>query len=217
MVEDLKNIPTYKNLLAPNTRVCSIDSTSLRSSKYDLEAKYGTSTRLGKYKGYKLHLISSNDSIPLMFNFTTANAYDNTFDCCEKLMTPLKNYDPFILLGDAAYDSTKLFELANDLGFKLLTDINYRNADSIYDFTDRCKIENGLYYNSALGEKMYKNRLTIERLFSILKERYNLESPRLYGVERYKSHVMWTLLLYLIEKLIDKENDISNNKFPWNR
>lgn len=52
--------------------------------------------------------------------------------------------------------------------------------------------------------KCIKIRLTIERLFSILKKRYNLESPRLYGFKRYKSHVIWTILLYLIEKLLDE-------------
>ncbi|ADL12503.1 ISNCY-like element ISAcar1 family transposase [Acetohalobium arabaticum] len=203
--------------LNPDTRITSIDATALRSSKNDSDAKLGVSTNLGRYKGYKLHLIASNDSIPLSFKFTTGNVYDNTFDYCKEIMEPLGEHDIFILLGDAAYDSTKLFKLADDLGFKLLTDINYRNADSIDDFTDKCRIENGIYFNSPMGEKMYKNRLTIERSFSILKERYNLEAPRLYGFKRYRSHVMWTLLLYLIEKLIDKENGITDNKFSWNR
>lgn len=71
--------------------------------------------------------------------------------------------------------------------------------------------------NFQWEKKCIKNRLTIERLFSILKEWYNLEAPRLYGFKRYRSHVMWTLLLYLIEKLIDKENGITDNKFPWNK
>lgn len=201
----------------PDTRIISIDATALRSSKSDSDAEFGISTNLGKYKGYKLHLIASNDSIPLSFKFTTANVYDSTFDCCKEIIEPVNKYDPFILLGDAAYDSTKLFKLADKLDFNLLTDINYRNADSIDDFTNQYRIENAVYFNSPLGEKMYKNRLTIERLFSTLKERYNLESPRLYGFKRYRSHVIWTLILYLIEKLIDKENGITDNKFPWNR
>jgi len=219
-LEEAKFDQIYKKAISslnPNTRVCSIDSTALRSSKYDSEAKNGTSTRLGKYKGYKLHLISSNDAIPLAFKFSTANIYDSTFEYCKPIMSFIKEYNPFILLGDAAYDSTKLFELADSLGYKLLTDINYRNTDSIHNFTDQCRVENGLYFNSTLGEKMYKNRLTIERLFGILKTRYNLESPRLYGFKRYKSHVIWTLVLYLIEKILDKEQGIKNNKYPWNR
>ncbi|OCL26649.1 hypothetical protein U472_11770 [Orenia metallireducens] len=70
----------------PDTRICSIDSTDLRSSQYDSQAKSGPSTRLGFYKGYKLHLICSNDSIQLSFEITTANVYDNTYSCCKKLI-----------------------------------------------------------------------------------------------------------------------------------
>ena len=44
-------------LINPQTRICAIDGTALRSSKYDSEAKCGKGTRLGKYKGYKLHCI----------------------------------------------------------------------------------------------------------------------------------------------------------------
>ena len=39
----------------------------------------------------------------------------------------------------------------------------------------------------------------------------------LYGFKRYKSHVIWTLVLYLIEKILDTEQNIKNNKYPWNR
>jgi IS4 transposase len=74
-----------------------------------------------------------------------------------------------------------------------------------------------LFLKSPIGEKIYKKRITIERLFAVLKQRYNLENPRLYGFNRYKSHVMWTLLVYLIEKLIDQEKGIDSLKFPWNK
>jgi len=46
-------------------------------------------------------------------------------------------------------------------------------------------------------------------LFAVLKQRYNLEKPKLYDFNRCKSHVIWTLLVYLIEKLIDeKKGDV---------
>ncbi|MDK2919940.1 MAG: hypothetical protein PWQ37_2673 [Candidatus Petromonas sp.] len=201
-------------LLNPDLRVCSIDSTALRSSKFDSEAKKGKSTRLGWYKGYKLHLVSSSDSIPIAFNFTTANVYDSN---CKKLIKELDDYDIFVLLGDAAYDSVKLFELCDELSINLLTDINLRKAKSIDSIKNEYRKKNVLYLQSPIGEKVYKKRITIERLFAVLKQRYNLENPRLYGHTRYKSHVMWTLLLYLIEKLIDQEKGVNSLKFPWNK
>lgn len=63
------------------------------------------------YKGYKLHLISSSDSIPITFNFTAANVYDSN---CKDLINELD----FIILGDAAYDSVKLFKLCDKHAIK---------------------------------------------------------------------------------------------------
>ncbi|WP_144428544.1 transposase [Defluviitalea phaphyphila] len=64
---------------------------------------------------------------------------------------------------------------------------------------------------------MYKKQIAIERLFVVLKQRYNLENSRLYSFNKYKSYVMWTLLAYLIEKLIDQEKGVDSLKFPWNK
>src|SRR3712207_5973834 len=66
-------------LINPSTRICAIDGTALRSSLYDSEARYGKGTRLGKYKGYKLHCAACvcDNILPLSFSITTANVYDN--------------------------------------------------------------------------------------------------------------------------------------------
>gem|GEM_PF-6151792 len=99
----------------------------------------------------------------------------------------------------------------------LITDINLRKAKSYSSIKNEYRINNLLYLQSPIREKIYKKRLSIERLFSIFKMRYGLENPRLYGFNKYKSHVMWTMLLYLIEELLDKEQGVKCNKFPWNK
>ena len=75
-------------------RIDSIDSTALRSSRFDSQAKSGKSTYLGWYKGYKLHLVTSTDLVPLALEFTTANVHDSN---CEQLVKQLYSHD--ILLG----------------------------------------------------------------------------------------------------------------------
>lgn len=45
----------FVELIDPETRLCAIDGTALRSSKYDREAKSGKVARLGYFKDYKLH------------------------------------------------------------------------------------------------------------------------------------------------------------------
>lgn len=76
-------------------RICAVDSTSLRSSRYDSEAGCGHGTRLGNFKGCKLHLIVSVDDIflPMAFEVTTANRYDNQ---ALELVFEAKTFNPFL-------------------------------------------------------------------------------------------------------------------------
>ncbi|WP_035790364.1 transposase, partial [Clostridium beijerinckii] len=114
-----------------------------------------------------------------------------------------------------AYDSVEWFEIASSLEFNLLTDINMRKAKSIESFTDK-RYENALFIQSPIGSKLYKNRLKIEQLFSVLKGLYNLENPRLYGQARYERHIKWVLLAYLIDEFNKKQQGIKTRKYPWN-
>ncbi len=50
----------------------------------------------------------------------------------------------FIILGDAAYDSSAWFKIASNLEINLLTDINMRKAKSIESFTTE-RYENALF------------------------------------------------------------------------
>ena len=204
----------FVELIDPETRLCAIDGTALRSSKYDSEAKSGKGTRLGYFKGYKLHCIATvaDIMIPLVFDLTTANVYDNQL---SDLLYEAKIYNPFLILADAAYDSVQWFDIASDLKLNLLTDINMRKAKSI-DAFDMKRYENALFMQSPIGVKLYKNRLKIEQLFSVLKGLYNLENPRLYGQARYERHIKWVLLAYLVDEFNKKQQGITSRKYPWN-
>ena len=187
----------FIEFIDPEIRLCAIDGTALRSSKYDSEAKSGKGTRLGYFKGYKLHCIAAVTDIiiPLVFDLTTANVYDNQL---SHLLYEVKTYNPFLIIADAAYDSAEWFDIVSDLELNLLTDINMRKAKSIESFTVK-RYENAVFMKSPIGLNLYKNRLKIEQLFSVLKGLYNLENPRLYGQARYERHIKWVLLSYLID------------------
>ncbi|WP_242851955.1 transposase [Clostridium botulinum] len=125
-------------LINPSTRICAIDGTALRSSLYDSEARYGKGTRLGRYKGYKLHCTACvcDSILPLSFSVTTANVYDNQV---QGLLYELKTYNPFIVLADAAYDDAQWFKVSKTLEYNLLTDVNMRKANSIESFKDESR------------------------------------------------------------------------------
>ena len=112
----------FVELINPETRLCAIDGTALRSSKYDSEAKYGKGTRLGYYKGYKLHCIATVTDIiiPLVFDLTTANVYDNQV---LDLLYEAKTYNPFLILADAAYDDKKWFGIVIEIEYDITTSL----------------------------------------------------------------------------------------------
>ena len=168
----------FIELINPETRLCAIDATALRSSKYDSEAKSGKGTRLGYFKGYKLHCIATVTDIitPLVFDLTTANVYDNQV---SELLYEAKIYNPFLVLANAAYDSKEWFEIALNLKFNLLTDINMRKAKSIEIFADK-RYDNALFMQSPIGLKLYKNRaiiLYIKRIIQFRKPNTLWASP----------------------------------------
>jgi len=86
---------------------------------------------------------------------------------------------------------------------------------SIESFTVK-RYENAVFMKSPIGLNLYKNRLKIEQLFSVLKGLYNLENPRLYGQSRYERHIKWVLLSYLIDEFNKKQQGIKSRKYPWN-
>jgi hypothetical protein len=200
--------------LEPQTRVCYWDSTALRSSRYDRDSEKGKGTRLGWYYGYKLHAIVSEDLLPLSWDVTPAGFYDNQV---PYLMNHLNHYDVFFLLGDAAYDDKKLFEISEERNIHLVTEVNLRNSSSPENFKDFRRWRNWLYVDQGLGKKLLSKRSGIERLFATLKTIYGLEQPRLYGIYRYYRHILWVILVYLLCRLADKRNGFNTRKAPWNR
>lgn len=200
--------------LEPQSRVCYWDSTPLRSSKYDKEAKKGIGTRLGWFYGYKFHVIASEDLLPLSWDLTPANFYDNQV---PQLIQGLSNYDVFMILADSAYDDHKLFHACEKAGIHLTTQVNMRRSKSPDSFQAFCRRQNWHYVHQGLGRKLLKKRNRIESLFATLKTLYGLEQPRLYGIYRYYRHVLWVIMVYLLQRLVDKKFGFNTRKAPWNR
>ncbi|MED3467175.1 transposase, partial [Bacillus thuringiensis] len=79
-----------------------IDSTALRSSLYDSQAKWGKSTRYGWYKGYKAHVCSTPEGVVLSYAFTTANVHDSKM--APVLLQDIQSQNVLFSIADAAYD-----------------------------------------------------------------------------------------------------------------
>jgi hypothetical protein len=176
----------------------------------------GKGTRLGWYIGYKLHAIISNDRIPLAWEITTANVYDNQ---AQYLLDKVEQLDIFMILADGAYDSIKLLEKADSKNIHLVASVNKRKAAqlTVENIKHPLRRKNLAYLQGAIGSQTMRSRVEAERFFAVLKVQYHLENPRLFGFRRYRRHAMWVLFSYLCDRLVDQSQGIQTAKAPWSR
>ncbi|MBJ8026140.1 transposase, partial [Bacillus cereus] len=156
-----------------------IDSTALRSSLYDSQAKWGKSTRYGWYKGYKAHVCSTPGGVVLSYAFTTANVHDSKI--APALLRDIQNQNVLFSVADAAYDSQHIYEISGACGIFAMNPINPRSGEQIKS-THRRVLSH--FVQTTFGKQLMKERGKIEQQFSNLKDK-GLEQPRWYGQNRY--------------------------------
>ena len=185
-----------------NEKTFYLDSSSLVTSKFDKEAGIGKSTRIGWYKGYKLHLICNRKGVPISFKLTTANLHD--IPCRELVESLAQKVQDAEIIADKGYDSSKLLEYSNKLGARIIAPINKRKAKEIIlsKIKDENRKENYIYLSSKEGQIRYRKRWEIERVFGNLKENYDIDNYRIRGFKRKYFNVSLKLLAFTIEKAI---------------
>ncbi len=195
-------LQTIGSQIHKNENTFYLDSSSLVTSKLDKEARFGKSTRLGWYNGYKLHLICDSQGIPLSFGITTANIHDSR---CEYLIDSLSRIKPGAdIIADKGYDVSRLLKYSKDLDINLICPLNKRKAKIIEldKIKDPLRRSNYTYLVSETGKMRYGKRWEIERLFGNLKENYSIDNHRVRGISRKFFNVSFKLLLFTIEKAI---------------
>ncbi|ODA15007.1 transposase [Geobacillus thermoleovorans] len=190
------NAQLLNDLGVQKPKVVMIDSTALRSSLYDSQAKWGMSTRYHWFKGYKLHLCTTTEGIILSHVLTTANRNDAAV--APELLSSLQGWDIEFALGDAAYDSEQIRKTAEQLDIFFVSPINRRNSEKRKDAYGRVI---PVLLKTRFGKWLFGLRSAIERVFNQLKIN-GLEQPRWYGFHRYLLHVQLCILMHNFEFLL---------------
>jgi hypothetical protein len=182
-----------KNIADKKPKVIRIDSTALRSSLYDEQAKWGKSTRYKWYKGYKLHLATTPSGVILAHQLTTANVYDS--DAVPFLLKKLGDFEIGFALGDKAYDSKKVRKHRAKHKLVFLSPLNRRKGGQRKDAFGRVM---PVFLKTTFGRALFAYRSKIEQTFSCLKNKLELEQPRWYGKNRYHFHCQLCVLIHNI-------------------
>lgn len=166
-----------------------IDSTPLPVCKNYNIARHQTMKSLatrsrstkGWFYGLKLHLVSDLNGNILFIRFTTAKVGDRQI--LDKILEKLQKS---IIVADAGYCSKKLEEKAKKYTNLLITPTR-KNMKRLSSPLDIC---------------LLNLRSRIEVIFSILKERLNLETSLPRSISGYMSHYIHVIFGYVVKKAI---------------
>ena len=212
-ISTMGNLFVLQDMVKPY--ILAVDSTLLRSkgkvwhassmkkgivpcSGIDMNARWGFSHTRGWIFGYKLHMISSTDSliVPLAADVTTANIPDNqvypelTSSTTSGLSLEIIKKVHF-MVADPGYDDHDLYESSLKIGFQLVCPAHrYRKTPE-----ERLKLVD--FYESPLGQVIYSKRSTsIEPLIEHIKSVFRIDPVPTRGYENVCGIALLSVLLY---------------------
>jgi len=164
----------------------------------DTDARWEYSHTKDWVFGYKLHMICSTDPtsrvIPLSADVTTANVsdkpvYPDVISCLSSEMLKKIHY----MVADPGFGGKKLYDLSLKRGFQLVCPVKrYKKTPE-----ERLKLVD--FYESALGQVIYSRRRTsIEPLIEHIKSIFRIDLVPLKGLDKVRSIVLLSVLLYQI-------------------
>ncbi|MGC9059579.1 MAG: transposase, partial [Candidatus Aenigmatarchaeota archaeon] len=199
-LQELFNILAEKIFKNKQIKLFAIDSTDIPTySAKDKDAKWGYRTtkrheqilqkkKTIRFIGYKaIVMVDCETELPIAARVFPANVHDS------KGFFPLWNNakrfyfaEGAKFIVDAAFDSTEIYKEIRHHGIKPLIAINGR----------------GRYKSRQPKDKDYGKRWAVERLFSWLKEKFDLAKNKFIGLKRVIKHVFCCFIAYFIKRLM---------------
>lgn len=137
--------------------------------------------------GYKLHLDAADGQVPISCILTSASLHDSQAAIPLAKMTSKRVQNLYDLM-DAAYDAEAIRRVSTELNHVPLIDSNPRRGE---------KAE----FDPASKER-YKERTTVERVFSRLKDEFGGRMIRVRGNAKVLAHLMFGVLALTADQLM---------------
>lgn len=139
------------------------------------------------WRGYKLHVDTSDSGLPVTAILTSASLHDSQVAIpMMKMTTERVTY--FYDLMDAAYDAKTIHEVSRSLGHVPIIDANARRGDALP--------------MAPAEAQRYKERTVAERLNSRLKGEFGGETVMVRGAEKVKLHLMFGVIALFADQLL---------------
>jgi len=152
------------NFLPPQD-VKVIDSKPLLVGAHskDRDAKFGRIRKGIRARGYKLHVVFDGRLIPAAWCVEPLNKHDTTG--AAQLIPQLSPGG--YLVGDSAYDSNRLYDLAGEQGLQLVAPRQKPKSKGLgHHYQSPYRLRSIQLLSEPLGRELLAKRTAIERLFS---------------------------------------------------
>lgn len=140
-----------------------------------------------RWKGYKCHIDVADGDIPVSSIVTSASTHDSQVAIPLSKITQKRLSHVCYELMDAAYDNQITRDHVTSLGHVPLIDFNRRGPKDQRQF-------------EPFEQERYKNRSSVERVNSQLKDNYAGINFRVRGAKKIQAHLSFALLCIAVEQ-----------------
>jgi len=140
-----------------------------------------------RWKGYKCHIDVADGDIPVSSLLTSASVHDSQVALPLSKITHKRLPHVCYELMDAAYDNQITRDHIESMDHVPLIDFNRRGPRDTRQF-------------EPFEQQRYKNRSSVERVNSQLKDNYAGTNFRVRGPEKVKAHLSFALLCIAVEQ-----------------
>ena len=187
--QELAEVKTRRLELQPNRSL--EDNLADLPKGCDWGGKKNSKGKSEYWCGYKLHLSLADGGVPLAAVLTSASPHDSQVAIPLMQMTSERAtvlYD----LADSAYDAPEIKDVSKALGRVPIIDPNKRRGDAI---------------ELSPAEKVrYRERSTVERGNSELKDNYGARHVRVKGHDKVYTHLMFGVIAITVKQLFNMLN-----------
>lgn len=140
------------------------------------------------WTGYKLHVDVCDCGLPITAVLTSASVHDSQVAIPLMKMTSSRVCYLYDLM-DAAYDAGAIFDISRSLGHVPIIDRNPRRGNDPVPMAPHEAVR-------------YKERSTVERFFSRMKDSFGARNIMVRGAAKVKTHLMFGLIALFADQLI---------------
>jgi hypothetical protein len=167
----------------------------------DVGVKTNSKGNKEKWIGYKLHIDVADGQIPISCILTSASLHDSQAALPLAEMTRHRVVNLYDLM-DSAYDSNIIREHSESMGHKPIIDTYNRGFSKVKDEREAEYKRLKLIHFELPEQARYKNRTTVERVNSRLKDEFGGRTVRVRGHAKVLAHLMFGILALTADQLL---------------